>query len=77
MLLHYLGKQEAQKLCEWVNELEFNVPFQHKHGYIRDKKEIVSFHLNAAWFLPKNTKKIVKISSGQSWTILQELFRVG
>jgi len=20
----------------WVSELEFNVPFQHKHGYIRD-----------------------------------------
>jgi len=21
-----------------VSELEFNVPFQHKHGYIRDEK---------------------------------------
>jgi len=23
---------------EWVSELEFNVPFQHKHGYIRDER---------------------------------------
>jgi len=25
------------RVCEWVSELEFNVPFQHKHGYIRDE----------------------------------------
>jgi len=25
-------------LSEWVCELEFNVPFQHKHGYIRDER---------------------------------------
>jgi len=25
----------------WVSALEFNVPFQHKHGYIRDEYFIV------------------------------------
>jgi len=24
----------------WVSELEFNVPFQHKHGYIRDENVV-------------------------------------
>jgi len=26
---------------EWVSELEFKVPFQHKHGYIRDELRVV------------------------------------
>jgi len=26
----------AQNRPEWVSELEVNIPFQHKHGYIRD-----------------------------------------
>jgi len=25
-------------LFTWVSELELNVPFQHKHGYIRDER---------------------------------------
>ena len=28
----------GQKVGAGVSELEFNVPFQHKHGYIRDEK---------------------------------------
>ena len=40
-LLHFAhvnGDTVARPLFhEWVSELEFNVPFQHKHGYIRDE----------------------------------------
>ena len=30
---------DAHRCCDltWVSELEFNVPFQHRHGYIRDE----------------------------------------
>ena len=24
-----------------ISELEFNVPFQHKHGYIRDESKVI------------------------------------
>jgi len=34
---HYL-RLTAVFQGEWVSELEFNVPFQHKHGYIRDER---------------------------------------
>jgi len=40
---------------QWVSDLEFNVPFQHKHGYIRDDrhtmqwtKNVFSLRLNSA-----------------------------
>jgi len=32
-----------------VRELEFNVPFQHKHGYIRDDKLVVQPGLITGW----------------------------
>jgi len=31
------GLRDVEKSVEGVSELEFNVPFQHKHGYIRDE----------------------------------------
>jgi len=33
-----------------VSELEFNVPFQHKHGYIRDDIRLGIFELSGIEF---------------------------
>ena len=30
----------AMPNVQWVSELEFNIPFQHKHGYIRDETNV-------------------------------------
>jgi len=33
-----------------VSELEFNVPFQHKHGYIRDERSEVAAAQNGEMY---------------------------
>ena len=37
-LLHYAQPTVSKYWMQLVSELEFNVPFQHKCGYIRDKR---------------------------------------
>jgi len=32
-----------------VGWLEFNIPFQHKHGYIRDKRSGMESYLRTQW----------------------------
>ena len=45
MLLYH--EVEASLLVGWLAGcLEFNVPFQHKYGYIRDEgKNVTTFHI--------------------------------
>ena len=39
--------RRKKEVLRWVSELEFNVPFQHKHGYIRDRKSLGILFLRA------------------------------
>jgi len=52
-----------------VSELEFNVPFQHKHGYIRDECEHSNIHLPLTI---KNNLIMFKIISKISTPVIVE-----
>ena len=47
MLKSYGGKDKRQDRVE-VGWLEFNVPFQHKYGYIRDERHRGNTNANVA-----------------------------
>jgi len=37
----YISDNYTYYISLWVSEWEFNVPFQHKHGYIRDEHKLI------------------------------------
>ena len=51
-----------QKFRELVSYLEFNVPFQHKYGYIKDKRSRVESHpypvKEGQWYINLNPGRL-------------------
>ena len=45
MYVHFLSVQKLQKHQQQQLTIQFNVPFQHKYGYIRDERsEVENYH---------------------------------